>query len=179
MGTAGRSSVSSRSCARRPRRSSTRDDLHILLQWGFSAAYSAEEDGTVRLPYDPTTAQVIPELWERWLEWDYPTMIPRHADALRGMRAIYYDAGTRDEWYLDLVLEWIRRELTAHRRAGPAHRALRRDPRGHRVPLPDRPALPRGQASLDVEADVQDVAVLDHVRLPLDALEPLTARVRM
>ena len=88
-------------------------DLHILLQWGFSAAYSADEDGTVRLPYDPATAKVIPELWERWVEWDYPTMIPRHADALRGMRAIYYDAGTRDEWYLDLVLEWIRRELTA------------------------------------------------------------------
>ncbi len=88
-------------------------DLHILLQWGFSAAYSANEDGTVRLPYDTTTAQVIPDLWKRWLEWDYPTMIPRHADALRGMRAIYYDCGTRDEWYLDLVLEWIRRELTA------------------------------------------------------------------
>ena len=88
-------------------------DLHMLLQWGFSAAYSAEADGTVRLPYDTTTAQVIPELWERWLEWDYPTMIPRHADALRSLRAIYYDCGTRDEWYLDLVLEWIRRELTA------------------------------------------------------------------
>ena len=27
-------------------------DLHILLQWGFSAAYSADEDGTIRLPYD-------------------------------------------------------------------------------------------------------------------------------
>jgi hypothetical protein len=40
-------------------------------------------------------------------------MIPRHADALRGLRAIYYDCGTGDEWYLDLVLEWIRRELTA------------------------------------------------------------------
>jgi hypothetical protein len=67
----------------------------------------------VRLPYDTATAKVIPELWGRWLEWDYPTMIPRHADALRGLRAVYYDAGTRDEWYLDLVLEWIRRELTA------------------------------------------------------------------
>ena len=88
-------------------------DLHVLLQWGFAAAYSADDDGTIRLPYDVATAQVIPELWERWLEWDYPTLVPLHADALRGMRAIYIDAGTRDEWYLDLTAEWLRRELSA------------------------------------------------------------------
>ena len=88
------------------------DDLHLLLQWGFSAAYSADEDGRVRLPYDITTAQAIPELWQRWLDHDYPTLVQRHADALRGLRAIYIDAGTRDEWYLDLTAEWLRRELT-------------------------------------------------------------------
>ena len=87
-------------------------DLHVLLQWGFSAAY-APADGVVRLPYDVATAQVIPELWERWLEHDYPTLVPRHADAFRGLRAIYVDCGTRDEWYLDLTAEWLRRELTA------------------------------------------------------------------
>jgi hypothetical protein len=89
------------------------DDLHVLLQWGFAAAYSADGDGTVRLPYDVATAEVIPELWERWLEWDYPTLVPRHADALREMRGIYYDCGARDEWYLDLTMEWVRRRLTS------------------------------------------------------------------
>ena len=29
-------------------------------------------------------------------------MVPAHADALRTLRAIYLDGGTRDEWYLDL-----------------------------------------------------------------------------
>jgi hypothetical protein len=38
--------------------------------------------------------------------------MPRHADALRAMRAIYVDAGSRDDWYLDLTAEWLRRELT-------------------------------------------------------------------
>jgi pimeloyl-ACP methyl ester carboxylesterase len=90
-------------------------DLHILLQWGFSAAYSADEDGTIHLPYEIATAAVIPEHWARWLEWDYPTLVPRHADALRAMKAIYVDVGTRDEWYLDLTAEWLRRELTALR----------------------------------------------------------------
>ena len=87
-------------------------DVHLLLQWGFAAAYSADEDGTIRLPYDLATAEVVPELWERWLEWDYPTLVPRHAEALRGLRAIYFDAGRRDEWFVDLTMEWVRRRLT-------------------------------------------------------------------
>jgi hypothetical protein len=56
---------------------------------------------------------VIPELWERWLDHDYPRLVPRHADALRGLRAIYVDCGTHDEWYLDLTAEWLRRNLEA------------------------------------------------------------------
>ena len=38
-------------------------------------------------------------------------MVPGHADALRGMRAIYIDAGKRDEWFLDLGAEAFRRGL--------------------------------------------------------------------
>ncbi len=87
-------------------------DVHLLLQWGFAAAYSADADGTIRLPYDVATAEVIPELWERWLEWDYPALVPRHADALRGLRAIYFDCGRNDEWYVDLTMEWMRRRLS-------------------------------------------------------------------
>ena len=34
--------------------------------------------------------------------WDPVRMVPGHADALRVMRAIYIDAGTRDECFLDL-----------------------------------------------------------------------------
>ena len=151
------------------------DDLHILLQWGFSAAYSADEDGTIRLPYDVATAQVIPELWERWLEWDYPTLVPRHAEALRGMRAIYVDAGTQRRVVPRPDGGVAAPRAHGARRRRPARRALRRDAPRDRVPLPDRPPLPRGPAPLDVEADVQDVAVLDRVGL---ALEPLRAALR-
>jgi Putative esterase len=87
------------------------DDIHLLLQWGFAAAYSADDDGTIRLPYDTATEEVTPELWERWLEWDYPTLVPRHADGLRDLRAIYFDAGARDEWYVDLTMTWMRKRL--------------------------------------------------------------------
>ena len=79
----------------------------------MAACYSADEDGTVRLPYDTTTAELIPEVWDRWLRWDPVRMVPQHADALRGMRAIYIDSGTRDEWYLDLGAEAFRRALAS------------------------------------------------------------------
>jgi S-formylglutathione hydrolase FrmB len=83
----------------------------LLNDWCMAACYSAEEDGTVRLPFDAATAELIPEVWERWLEWDPVRMVPKHADALRGMRAIYIDAGKRDQWYLDLGAEAFRRAL--------------------------------------------------------------------
>ena len=44
-----------------------------------------------------------PRALARWLEWDYPALVPRHAGALRSLRAIYVDCGRRDEWYLDLT----------------------------------------------------------------------------
>jgi pimeloyl-ACP methyl ester carboxylesterase len=86
------------------------NDIHLLLQYGFSAAYS--RDGSVRLPYDLETAEVIPELWEQWLAWDWPALVPARAEALRSLRAVWIDAGTRDEWFLDLTTEWLRRRLT-------------------------------------------------------------------
>src|SRR3954454_22460180 len=86
-------------------------DPQLLNDYCMAACYSADEDGTVRLPFDIDTSQLIPEMWERWLAWDPVRMVPKHADALRGMRAIYVDAGTRDEWYLDLGAEAFRRAL--------------------------------------------------------------------
>ena len=86
-------------------------DGPLLNDWCMAACYSAEPDGTVRLPYDPATGELVPEIWDRWLAWDPVRMVSRHADALRGMRAIYVDAGKRDEYYLDLGAEAFRRAL--------------------------------------------------------------------
>ncbi|HEX6500467.1 MAG TPA: alpha/beta hydrolase-fold protein [Micromonosporaceae bacterium] len=82
----------------------TRDGDSLLIEvYGYAAAYSADPDGTVRLPFD-TTGRLIPEVWRRWLDHDPVVMAgqPRYAAALRDMRAIWIDAGRRDEYYLDL-----------------------------------------------------------------------------
>jgi hypothetical protein len=40
-------------------------------------------------------------------------MVSSYADAMRSMRGIWIDAGTRDEWYLDLAAVAFRDELAA------------------------------------------------------------------
>ena len=88
-------------------------DGHLMNDWCMAACYSTDPDGTVRLPFDAATGELIPEVWERWLRLDPVRMVPDHADTLRSMRAIYVDAGKKDEYYLDLGSEAFRRELEA------------------------------------------------------------------
>jgi hypothetical protein len=85
----------------RPERSKPGDGV-LQNMWAMAAAYSADADGTVNLPFDVTTGRVIPDVWERWLAWDPVRMVPDHSDALRSLRAIYIDAGSHDEFFLDL-----------------------------------------------------------------------------
>ncbi len=77
-------------------------DDTLLMLLGVSACFSAGEDGTPELPFDPASGLLRPEAWQRWLDWDPVRMVPKYADALGGMRAIWVDGGTRDEWYLDV-----------------------------------------------------------------------------
>lgn len=98
--------------ATQPPMSKESDGL-LAITYGCAAAFSADEDGTVQLPFDPITGRLVEEVWARWLAWDPVRMVARYADALRGLRAIWIDAGTRDEWFLDLGAEAFRAELAA------------------------------------------------------------------
>ena len=96
----------------RSRPAFSKDTDHTLLNdWCMAACYSADEDGTVQMPYDTDTGELRPEIWERWLAWDPVRMVAGHADALRGLKAIYIDCGKRDQFYLDLGAEAFLREL--------------------------------------------------------------------
>jgi hypothetical protein len=78
------------------------DDPLLLITLGVAACFSATDDGTVLLPFDGVTGEVVDDVWQRWLAWDPVRMVPRYADALRGLRGIWLDAGRSDEWFLDL-----------------------------------------------------------------------------
>jgi S-formylglutathione hydrolase FrmB len=90
---------------------SREEDPVLLNSWCMAACYSTDADGTVHLPFDPATGRLIDDVWQRWLALDPVRMVPTHTDAVRSLRAIYIDAGTRDEWFLDLGAEAFRQAL--------------------------------------------------------------------
>ena len=81
---------------------SKESDGELVEMYAYAAAYSADGDGTVRLPFDTATAAPVPEVWERWLAYDPVRIACARPEAARDLRAVWIDAGTRDEWYLDL-----------------------------------------------------------------------------
>lgn len=89
-------------------------DLLLMEVYGYSAAYSPTPEGVPQVPFDEH-GSVIPGIWDRWLDWDPVSMALRseYAGALRSLRAIWIDAGSRDEWYLDFGALAFRRAIEA------------------------------------------------------------------
>lgn len=82
----------------------TPGDQTLLIVLAVAAAFSSDPDGTIQLPFDPTTGRLRPDVWQRWLDWDPVRMVERPdiAEAMRSMRGIWLDAGSQDNYFLDL-----------------------------------------------------------------------------
>jgi S-formylglutathione hydrolase FrmB len=90
----------------RSRTSFTKDaDGALVGLLGVAACFSARDDGTPELPFDPRTGVLREQVWQRWLDWDPVRMVPRYADALRSLHSVWVDAGTRDDYLLDVGAE--------------------------------------------------------------------------
>lgn len=87
------------------------EDQDLLMILGVAACFSAREDGTPELPFDPRTGVLRPEIWQRWLDRDPVRMAPGYGAELRSMKAVWIDGGTRDEWFLDLGAQAFRQTL--------------------------------------------------------------------
>lgn len=90
---------------------SKQGDDNLLVLLGVSACFSARDDGTPELPFNTRTGRLREDVWARWLDWDPVRMAPRYADALRSLRAVWIDAGTRDEWNLDIAAVAFREQV--------------------------------------------------------------------
>lgn len=89
------------------------DDQLLLLILGCTACFSADAKGAPVLPFDPHSGRLREEVWAKWLNWDPVRMVARYRPALTGLRAVWIDAGTSDQWYLDLGAVAFRDELAA------------------------------------------------------------------
>jgi S-formylglutathione hydrolase FrmB len=77
-------------------------DGMLLELWGVAACFSPDEHGRPQLPFDQRTGATRTDVWERWLTWDPVRMVPGRLDAARSLTSVWIDAGTSDNYYLDL-----------------------------------------------------------------------------
>lgn len=80
-----------------------RDEVPALNLLAMSACYSPDPESPegFRLPFDPSTGTIVGPVWRKWLEHDPVRMVPDYVEALRRLKLLYFDAGTRDEYGLD------------------------------------------------------------------------------
>jgi hypothetical protein len=88
-------------------------DLELLEIAGYAAAYGAEGDDGIVLPFDPLTGRIREAIWARWLTRDPVRMVEADPGVASRLRAVWVDAGTRDEYHLDLGATAYRDALLA------------------------------------------------------------------
>ena len=92
---------------------------HAMMSLAMAACFDPlpdHPDGFV-LPVSLDTGELIPERWQRWLQWDPVRMIPQHIEALSALRYLLIDCGTKDQYHLHYG---ARQMHAALRRAGVA-----------------------------------------------------------
>jgi enterochelin esterase family protein len=92
-------------------------DFDAINTVAMAACYSPDPDAPfgVGLPFDLDTVAPRPAVWQRWLAHDPVRMVgePAHAEALRALRLLFLDCGTKDEYHLDCGLRLFRSRLDA------------------------------------------------------------------
>ena len=76
----------------------------------MSACYSPNGQD-FSLPFDLDTGEIIDEIWQKWLAHDPVRMVKNHIEQLKSLKLLYIDAGTRDEFGLDIGARVLCKEL--------------------------------------------------------------------
>jgi hypothetical protein len=75
-------------------------DMHIIMILAQAASFDPDPTSYLglRLPVDLETCELIPERWANWLALDPVTLVETHGKNLAGMKAVYIDCGTIDQY---------------------------------------------------------------------------------
>lgn len=91
-----------------------KDDHYALNTIGMSACYSPDDRGGFNLPFDLETGELRQDVWKRWLDHDPVRLVEKHVENLKSLKLLYLDAGTRDEFSLDIGARVLSKRLTDH-----------------------------------------------------------------
>lgn len=78
-----------------------KDDFAGLNIIGMSACYSPN-GADFDLPFDTQTGEIRYDIWAKWLEHDPVRLVESSVENLKSLRLLFVDAGTRDEFAMDL-----------------------------------------------------------------------------
>ena len=89
------------------------NDFAGLNVLGMSACYSPNADAEMNfdLPFDLKTGELRGGVWEKWRAHDPVFLVEKYAENLKSMKLLFLDAGTRDEFALDLGARILSRRL--------------------------------------------------------------------
>ncbi len=92
----------------------SQSEFHALEIVALAAAYAPIESGPLpraALPFDPTTAMILPDTWTRWLAHDPLIRAERDANALKDAQLVFLDAGKSDEYGLQFGARMLAQRL--------------------------------------------------------------------
>ena len=99
------------------KRSKSGHDIGAMMIIAYAQCYSPNPDVPgifADLPFDLDSGELRADVWDKWLACDPVRMVEEHAEALRSLELIYLDAGTRDEWALDVGQRIVASRLEQH-----------------------------------------------------------------
>jgi enterochelin esterase family protein len=90
-----------------------KDDFSGLNIIGMSACYSPNPSSEYGfdLPFDLKTGEILANVWAKWLTHDPVRLAEKYLDKLKSLKLLYIDAGTRDEFALDLGAKILSKKL--------------------------------------------------------------------
>jgi enterochelin esterase-like enzyme len=93
----------------------SRSDTEVLMIIAMAACYSPNPHAPLGLdlPFRLDTCELRQDVWERWRAWDPIDMAERYAGALRSLRLLFIDCGTRDEYHLHYGARRLAQRLRA------------------------------------------------------------------
>lgn len=94
------------------------NDMHHLMVLAMAATYdpAPEEPYGVRLPIDLETCEIIPELWQNWLNWDPVQMIDDKSvqENLASLNGLFIDCGNVDQYSLVFGARQLRNKMETY-----------------------------------------------------------------
>jgi enterochelin esterase-like enzyme len=90
-------------------------EWHDLMTLAMCATYDPDPSAPygVRLPVTVDTCEVIPERWANFVALDPLTLVEKHGEGLKGLKAFYFDCGDIDQFNLVYGARRLHKRLEA------------------------------------------------------------------